>query len=97
MNDIQDTVGREARWSAERNAGPEAVSVLVDLTPVAAGANETVARMVAPMVAKRHYPDGSFGEVLHVEQVGPLQYEVAVERTHPLSAVVFGRMPEATR
>lgn len=96
--DIQERAVNEATRNAETNHRPEAVSVLVDLTPVGGVGGEVVAHQVAPMVAKRLWPERSFGEALHVEQVGPMLFEVAVAVNAPsLANVVFGRMPAGVR
>jgi hypothetical protein len=52
------------RVRAAGRSGAEAVDVLV-VTP-----DEGIARTVAPMLARRLYPDRIFGAVLHMEWAG---------------------------
>lgn len=68
-NDITAVMVEQAQAAV-----PEGVSVLV-LTD-----DESVARQVAPMLAMRLYPDMTFGEVLHIEQVDDA-HEVVLRRT----------------
>lgn len=60
---------------------PEGISVLVVTT------DPEVARQVAPLLARRLYPDRAFGPILHVGDVEPLVevrgIEVVVEDLGP--------------
>lgn len=80
MIDIQDRM--VAALAEAKAAPPEAVSVLVDVTPLANGPESyrySIALQAGPALAARTYPDRAFGRVLHIEAAGPLAYEVAVE------------------
>lgn len=84
--DIQDRIALEARAQHK----PEAFSVAV-VVPDGMTISDAEVRTVAPQIAKALHPTCSFGDVLHVEQIDAQTFHVAVELTHPLSAVTIGR------